>query len=274
MERLQVEGVAELGLRVDSTPGHVARPQSSDRAPGPEEGADRSSWASAAGIGALLLMGLSKAKFLLLGLTKASTFLSMFAFLGLYWAAFGWRFALGIVLSIYIHEMGHVAALLRYGIKASAPLFIPGLGAVIRLQQTLGDPRQDARVGLAGPLWGLGAAVASYGVFLASRDPVWAAVAHMGALINLFNLMPIWQLDGGRAFRAFSRPQRWLAATSIAVAWSLTEEGLLLLILLVAGFRAAFDTPSARPDVRSLVLYVGLVAILSAMTLIPVAIRG
>ena len=265
--------IAELGLRVDSTPGLVARSHSGDRAPGPEGETARSSWASAAGIGALLLMVLSKAKFLVLGLTKAGTFFSMFAFLGLYWAAFGWWFALGLVLSIYIHEMGHVAALLRYGIKASAPLFIPGLGAVIRLQQTLGDPRQDARVGLAGPLWGLGAAVASYGVFLASREPVWAAVARMGALINLFNLMPIWQLDGGRAFRAFSRPQRWLAATAIAVAWSLTDEGLLLLILLVAGFRAAFDKPSARPDGRSLVLYVGLVAILSAMLLIPVAIR-
>ncbi len=265
--------IAELGLRVDSNAGIAARPQSRDLAPGSEEGAARGTWASAAGIGALLLMGLSKAKFLLLGLTKASTFLSMFAFLAIYWAAFGWWFALGIVLSIYIHEMGHVAALLRYGIKASAPLFIPGLGAVIRLQQTLGDPRQDARVGLAGPVWGLGAAVASFGLFLVSREPVWAAVAHMGALINLFNLMPIWQLDGGRAFRAFSRPQRWLAATAVAVAWSLTDDGLLLLILLVAGFRAAFDRPSTRPDVRSLVLYVGLVAVLSAMLLIPVAIR-
>ena len=107
----------------------------------------------------LAFMVLSKGKLLLLGLTKASTFLSMFATVGVYWTAFGFRFALGFVLSIYIHEMGHVAALARYGIAASAPLFIPGVGAFIRLKQEFTDPRQDARVALAGPIWGLGAAL-------------------------------------------------------------------------------------------------------------------
>ena len=82
----------------------------------------------------LAFMVLSKGKLLLLGLTKASTFLSMFAMVGVYWTAFGFWFAVGLVLSIYIHEMGHVAALTRYGVPASAPLFIPGLGAVIRLR--------------------------------------------------------------------------------------------------------------------------------------------
>jgi Zn-dependent protease len=152
-------------------------------------------------------------------------------------------------------------------------MFIPGIGAVIRLRQHTSNPHEDARIGLAGPMWGLGAAVVAAGVFYASGAPIWAAIARVGAWINLFNLMPIWQLDGGRAFRAFSRPQRWLAATAIAVAWSWTDDGLLLLLLLVAGFQAAFGRPSARPDARSLVLYVGLVVILSAMLLIPVSLR-
>jgi len=85
---------------------------------------------------------------------------------------FGWPLALGLVLSIYIHEMGHVVALMRYGVKATAPMFIPGVGAIIRLQQSLGDPRQDARCGLAGPLWGLGAALGSYGLNLATGLPI------------------------------------------------------------------------------------------------------
>src|SRR3989454_12639768 len=76
---------------------------------------------------------------------------------GVYWAAWGWKFALGVVLSIYVHEMGHVQALQRYGIKATAPMFIPGVGAVVRLKQYPASPREDARVGLAGPLGGLGA---------------------------------------------------------------------------------------------------------------------
>src|SRR5262245_32770758 len=79
------------------------------------------------------LFALTKAKFLLLGLTKLSTLGSMLAFLGVYWSLFGWKFALGFVLCIYVHEMGHVAELRRFGIAASAPMFIPGLGAFVSL---------------------------------------------------------------------------------------------------------------------------------------------
>src|SRR4051812_31321779 len=257
--------LADLGRKVDASPG-PAVPRETAGA----EATTRKPWTSLAGIGSLLVIAASKGKFLLLGLTKGSTFLTMFASLGVYWTVFGWRLALGLVVSIYVHEMGHVAALLRYGVKASAPLFLPGLGAVIRMKQSLGDPRQDARVGLAGPVWGLGAALASYVGFLLSGAPAFAAIARLGAWINLFNLAPFWQLDGGRAFRALSRPQRWMAAVALAVAWSLTSEGLLLLLLIVAVWRAASDRPAAKPDVGSLVTYVALVATLSAMTLIPV----
>jgi Zn-dependent protease len=199
----------------------------------------------------LAIVVFSKAKLLLLGLTKASTFLSMFAMVGVYWTAFGFWFALGLVLSIYVHEMGHVAALTRYGVPATAPLFIPGLGAVIRLKQGFTDPRQDARVGLAGPIWGLGAAVICALVFVATQQKVWAALAQFGALINLFNLMPIWQLDGGRAFRSMNRPQRWLAATSVATAWAITEDrrplvpGLLSIPEIPVGLTQADADPGS-----------------------------
>src|SRR5204862_1138574 len=98
-----------------------------------------------AAAGALIVLALGKLKFLLLGLTKASTFFSMFAFFGVYWTAFGWPLALGLVVSIYIHEMGHVAELRRLGIEAGAPLFIPGLGALVRLKQHVSAPVTDAR---------------------------------------------------------------------------------------------------------------------------------
>src|SRR2546422_2398344 len=139
----------------------------------------------AAGVGAVgallakfkfvLLFVLTKANLLLLGLTKGGTFLSMLLSAGLYWTIWGWKFAFGLVLSIYIHEMGHVQALQRYGIKATAPMFIPGFGAVIRLKQYPADAREDARVGLAGPLWGLGAALAAYAVYRATGVGVWGA---------------------------------------------------------------------------------------------------
>ena len=109
----------------------------------------------------LVVALLTKGKFLLLGLTKAGTLASMFASVGLYWTQWGLWFALGLVLSIYVHEMGHVAAIRRYGIAATAPMFIPGFGALIRLKQAPVTPRENARIGLAGPVWGLGAAVAA-----------------------------------------------------------------------------------------------------------------
>src|SRR6185436_5687170 len=140
---------------------------------------------------------------------------------GVYWAAWGMWFALGLVLSIYIHEMGHVVALRRYGIAATAPMFVPGLGAFIRLRQSL-PPRQSARVGLAGPLWGLGAAAAAWAVALAGGSAMWSAIAHTGAWINLFNLLPVWQLDGSRAFAALGRAHRATIGAAFGVAWLTT----------------------------------------------------
>jgi Zn-dependent protease len=217
----------------------------------------------------LAFMVLSKGKLLLLGLTKASTFLSMFAMVGVYWTAFGFKFALGLVLSIYIHEMGHVAALARYGVAATAPLFIPGLGAFIRVKQAFTDPRQEARVALAGPIWGLGAALVCALVFTVTHDRLWLALAQFGAFVNLFNLMPIWQLDGGRVFRSFTRPQRWLAVTALATAWAITGDGVHLVLMLVGVARTLFDKPSEEPDRGALGQYIALVAALSFMAYSP-----
>lgn len=215
-----------------------------------------------AGVGALLLVLLGKLKFLLLGLTKASTFFSMFAFLGVYWTMYGWALALGLVLSIYIHEMGHVSTLRRLGIAAGAPLFIPGLGALVLLKQHVDDPMVDARIGLAGPLWGLGAGLAAYAAYVATGSGVWAAIAALTGLINLFNLIPVWQLDGSRGFHALNALERWVVVGSIGAAYFATGQRLLLLIGLVAAWRA-FQRPAGPGDRRTLLTFVVLVAALS-----------
>jgi Zn-dependent protease len=218
----------------------------------------------------LLGMILTKGKLLLLGLTKASTFFSMILSLGVYWAAWGWKFALGVVLSMYVHEMGHVYALRRYGMPASAPMFVPGLGAFVRLRQAPTSPREDARIGLAGPLWGLAAAVVAYGVFWATGWASWAAIAKVGAWINLFNLLPVWQLDGGRGFHALTRSQRWTAVAVLAGAWYFSAEGLLVLLLLVAVMRALGPVQTEEPDRTALAQYVVLVAALTALSQVAV----
>src|SRR6266487_4330085 len=181
---------------------------------------------------------------------------------------------LGVVLSIYVHEMGHVQALQRYGIKATAPMFIPGVGAVVRLKQYPADRREDARVGLAGPIWGLGAAVVAYAVYRATGSGIWGAIAHFGAWVNLFNLLPVWQLDGGRGFRALTRGQRWIAAAMIGAMWLVTGEGLLVLLGLAAAASAGFTEGADQPDPTILVQYGLLVVLLSLVSWSAVVAAG
>lgn len=223
-----------------------------------------------AGVGAIVAFVVTKGKFLLAGLTKSGTLLSMFLSLGVYWAAFGWKFAAGLIASLYVHEMGHVAALHRLGIRASAPMFLPGFGAFVRMQQYPVDAREDARVGLAGPIWGLAAALVAAAVFFVTQAPIWGAIARVGAWINLFNLLPVWQLDGGRGFRALSRSERFWVTGLLAALWFWTGEGLLVLLLLVAGFRTFSAEAGASGDRVAFSQFVVLLAALSALTLIKV----
>ena len=225
-------------------------------------------------VGGALATGLAflatKAKLLLLGLTKAGTLLSMLLTIGVYWSLFGWPFAVLLVLSIYVHEMGHVAALRRLGLPAGAPMFIPGLGALIRLGQRPASARDDARIGLAGPEWGLVAAIAAWIGFKLGLGPVWAAVARLGAWINLFNLLPFWQLDGGRAFHALSRRQRFAAVAVLAVLWAVSREGLLVLLLIGAAAQAFRRDAPAEDDWTVFARYAGLAAVLTVLTQLPV----
>jgi Zn-dependent protease len=228
-------------------------------------------WKGVAGLGVLgVSFLLGKGKLLFLGLTKLSTLLSMFVSVAAYWAQWGWAFAVGLIVSIYIHEMGHVAAFRRYGIPASAPMFIPGLGAFIRGGSYPVTPKEDNRVGLAGPWWGLGTAAAAWLISLAAAWPLGAALAKSGAWINLFNLVPLGFLDGGRGFRSLSRVQRWAAAAAILTAYALSEEKLLLLLLAGAVLRAFGADASKKPDRGGLLAYVVLVGGLSALARLPV----
>ena len=220
---------------------------------------------------AVVLFSLGKLKFLLLGLTKASTFFSMFAFFGYYWTQFGWSLAAGLAVSLYIHEMGHVHMLRRLGIGASPPLFIPGLGAFVMLKTHVTDALTDARIGLAGPAWGLGAGIAAYGVFRITGAPIWAAIAQVTGFLNLFNMMPVWQLDGSRGFHALSTAQRWAAVLAIGVTFLLTGQKLLVLVGAVAVFRA-FQRSDGESHQMVLAAFIGLTvahALLAAIPMVP-----
>ena len=211
----------------------------------------------------------SKLKLLLAGLFKLPTLLSILVSFGVYWTAWGWRFAAGLLATMYVHEIGHVAALKRLGIRATAPMFVPGLGAFVRMEQYPADVHEDAQVGLAGPIWGLGAALVTWAAWLATGAPFWGAITHTTAWLNLFNLLPVWQLDGGRGMRALSRPERVAIAVAFVVAWVATHDGLLLLLTIAAAFRAFAGSPGPgdRRICAQFLVLVGALAALSAIRL-------
>jgi Zn-dependent protease len=254
-------------------PSPVLLPPPADQPSAPPPGEGKKKLGLIGTIGALLLkfktvglVILTKGKLVLLGLTKLNTLLSMLVSIGFYWALYGWKFGLGFVLSIYVHEMGHVMALARYGIPASPPMFIPGFGAFVRLKAYPASPGEDARVGLAGPLWGLGAALACMGIGVITDSGLFTALAKVGAWINVFNLIPVWQLDGGRGFRALTRWHRWIALGAIIVLWAVTKQGLLCLLALGAGYRLFLEKDFApHADYVALGQFLGLIAALSLM---------
>jgi Zn-dependent protease len=211
------------------------------------------------------LLLLTKGKLVLLGLTKLNTLLSMLVSIGFYWALYGWKFGLGFVLSIYVHEMGHVIALARYGIPASAPMFIPGFGAFVRLKAYPASSAEDARVGLAGPLYGLGAALACMGIGILTGSGLFTALAKVGAWINVFNLIPVWQLDGSRGFRALTRQHRIYIAALSGLLWFWTSETMLVLVALVAVWRCFTKDAPEQPDNVVFYQFAGLLAALSGV---------
>jgi Zn-dependent protease len=215
---------------------------------------------------------LSKGKLLLFGLTKVSTFSTMLLSIGAYWTIFGWWFAVGLVLAIYVHEMGHVYALRQFGFAASAPTFVPFLGAFVRMKQHPVSASEDARVGLAGPIWGTAAAIGLFAVYYATGYGVLAAIAHFAAWLNLFNLLPVWQLDGGRGMRALNRTQRMILVGVILATWIIFREGFLLVLAALAGYRLATKDWPADGDPKALLQFCALIVVLGALMIIPVPI--
>jgi Zn-dependent protease len=227
-----------------------------------------------AGAGALAINFAGKAKALLLLapklklLTTSGTMLVSVAAYSLIW---GWTFAVGFVLLLLVHELGHVIQLRREGIPASAPFFIPFLGAVVSAKSLGDNAVAEARVGLAGPVLGSLGALACLGVYALTGDDFWRALAFTGFFLNLFNLAPVVPLDGGRAMAAMA-PWMWFVGFgALLVAGFVWPNPIIFLIILFGGMETwrrwqARKTPSARryydvpPRARLAVglVYVGL----------------
>src|SRR2546421_1429779 len=160
-------------------------------------------------------------------LTTSGTMLVSLAAYALLW---GWQFAAGFIALLFVHEMGHVIQLRREGIRASAPMFIPFLGAVISARSLGDNALAEARVGLAGPVLGSIGAAACLAIGEAAGSDLFRALAYIGFFLNLFNLLPVVPLDGGRAMAAMA-PWMWFVGLGVLVALMLAFPNFVLLLI-------------------------------------------
>jgi Zn-dependent protease len=226
-------------------------------------------------MGAILALVLGKLKWLpvLVKFAKLKTLVTMLITVWAYGSIWGVPFAIGFVMLIFVHELGHGLVMRQQGIPAGAPVFIPFVGAVIAMK---GMPRNayiEALVGIGGPALGTLGAVVCLGIGYTTQSSFWYALASTGFLINLFNMLPVSPLDGGRIVGVISR---WLWLVGFALGGLLfykTQSPLLFLILLIGAFSffkmlKGKNTAYYDMDVKSRTLialgYFGLIAIMSA----------
>jgi Zn-dependent protease len=184
---------------------------------------------------AAIVAFIAKFKAIILLLPKLklfSTVGTMLISVAAYSFVFGWPFAVGFVALLFVHEMGHVIQLRREGIKASAPMFIPFLGAVISARSLGENALAEARVGLAGPILGSIGAVACIAIWHATGNDLWRALGFTGFFLNLFNLLPVVPLDGGRAMAAMA-PWMWFVGFAAMIPLVLIFPNPIILVILV-----------------------------------------
>lgn len=185
---------------------------------------------------------LSKAKWL-------TTIVSLGASIGAY-SIFGWTFACGILGVVLIHELGHAWVMRIHGLRAGAPIFIPFVGALVAMRDQPRDARVEAEIGYGGPLAGAFASTITFVIFYVTKDRVWLTVSLFGYLLNLFQMVPVLPLDGGRIVAAIS-PRLWLIgilflALVVGLAWSNPRQEavpgtIMLLLIAMVGMGRAWE---------------------------------
>ena len=186
--------------------------------------------------------------------------LSMLAFIGVYWSLLGWALAVGISVSVLLHEMGHFVTIRHFGFKAELPTFLPGLGAFVRWRGTNVDPGVRAIISLAGPLFGFLSGVIALGVYRATGHHVWLAIAEFAGWLNLLNLVPVSIFDGGAAMGALGRQTRILVLVSSLVMFFFLRDYLFLLVAGGTAYRLTTRDFPERPNQTAGLYFIALAA--------------
>ena len=209
-------------------------------------------------------------------LTGGTMLLSVIA----YAFVFGWWYAVGFVLLILVHEMGHYVAARRRGLDVGAPTFIPFIGAWVALKQEPHDAEMEAYIGLAGPLIGTLGALACYFAARSTGSDLLLALSYAGFFINLFNLIPLSPFDGGR-ITAVLTPRIWLGGVPVLIAIFLWRPSPMLILMAIiaapqvlrawrydpkAPENAAYYAVSTETKVTYAAFYIGLAAFTATMS--------
>ena len=190
-------------------------------------------WAPILALG-LILWKLKAVALVVLKLKIFTTAATMLVSVGAYALLWGWQFAAGFVLLLFVHEMGHALEAKRQGLDVSAPFFIPFLGAVIALKQLPQDVWREFQVAIAGPIVGSLGAAAVWGLGVWLDSDLLVALAFTGFLLNLFNLLPFGPLDGGRIVAAI-HPAIWAVGLVLMLGLLFLWPNPILLLILVLG---------------------------------------
>ena len=253
--------------------------------PAPSRRTSRGLLGGAVAIGAAILTKGGYLLALLFKIPAAATLISLLISFGGYSLLRGPGFAAGLLAMLFIHEMGHVVEIRRQGMQATAPIFIPFLGAAIFQRSHPTTALKQAQIGIAGPIAGTIGATAAFVLYGATHNDLFLLTAWLGFFLNLLNMIPVWQLDGAWILAPVSPWVQVLGLVMIAASVLIFHFASFLLIIvgvmgiqtMLAGFRNANNPyyTSVPPTARwvlgaawlGLVLYLGVMS-LQAETLL------
>jgi len=172
---------------------------------------------------------------------------TMFISIWVYAVFWGWKFAVGFVLLIFVHECGHLLVARRFGLNVSAPMFVPFVGALILLRDAPRNAWMEAWVGIGGPLLGALGALVCHAIYLSTGKMLFGALAYTGYFLNLFNLAPTGFLDGGRIVAAIS-PWLWIVGAVVLVAMLVFRFNILVLLILLMSLPRLFTLFRKRSE--------------------------
>jgi Zn-dependent protease len=201
-------------------------------------------WGALGVVGIALLKFGVKLKFLLIFFKMGkilTTFGSMLLMIVVYAQIYGLAFALGFVALLFCHEMGHYFVAQKLGMNVSTPLFIPFVGAMISLKEQPQTAEIEAQMAMGGPAAGMAASFVCFGIYGLTNIPLFSALAYIGLFMNLFNLIPIHPLDGGRIAVAVT-PLLWVIGIPIGTYFAIKFGSIILMLILVLGVIEAYKT--------------------------------